>query len=385
MIMKWKNLYAILYNLALLLVVPASLCMTSCSDEVTSNAATTDEEEEIKLNVTFDDKQPNAITRAISAPVNDIYLYAYQGNTRKAANVRYTFDGSVWKAYSAKITWPNTGDMSIFGLSDSYRTVLLDSMKYRFIHYDIDPDAPHDVFYGSTVNTNKQKSGGNVNMNFTRLVSRVHFACKNSMEDAMVRINKIEIHNLVRAGKFAYNEKTAGAGTWTLLDSYGTYSQTFTYKDVPPKTNKMQVTHNDSSFILIPQNTAARKWKTTDTSPVSLIDADAAHQVYLAVYCRILKQDTQSGNWDQCVWGVGGESDYKPIYIPLAKTWSKSNAATTIVFDIGKGYKADGTVWEQEAGDQITFSESMLLESELDDSDNIDPWEDDNTLHDITL
>ena len=129
--MKWKNLYAILYNLALLLVVPASLCMMSCSDEVTSNAVTAEEEEEITLNVTFDDKQPDAATRAITAPVNDIYLYAYQGTTRKAANVRYTYNGSIWKAYSVKITWPSTGDMSIFGLSDSYKTVLLDSMTYR--------------------------------------------------------------------------------------------------------------------------------------------------------------------------------------------------------------------------------------------------------------
>ena len=205
------------------------------------------------------------------------------------------------------------------------------------------------------------------------------------MADGQVHINKIEIHNLVRAGKFAYNEKTAGAGTWSLLDSWGTYSKTFSPVSVNPKVAKKQVTPSDDSFILIPQNTSTRKWTTTEASPVTLATADAAHQVYLAVYCRIFKESTAgSGVYDQCVWGTSGESDYKPIYIPLAKSWSKSNSATTIVFDIGQGFKADGTVWEQEAGDQITFSESMLLESELDDSDNIDPWEEDEP-HVVTL
>ena len=383
--MKRKNLYATLYNLALLLLlVPASLCMTSCSDEVTSSTSNAnDEEEEISLNVTFEDKSVNDITRAIKAPVNDIYLYAYQGKTRKAYDVRYTYVNGAWVPYSTKVTWPTKDALfSLYGLTDSYQTIALDSMKYRFIHYDIDPDAPHDVYYGSTVNTNKTKSKGNVNMNFTRLVSRVHFACKNSMEDGMVRINKIEVHNLVRRGKFTYSETTAGAGSWALLDYWGTYSKSFTAVDVPAKTNKKQVTDPDDSFILIPQSTVDSKWTTTDANPVTLEYADAHHQIYLAVYCQVFKQDTQTGDWDVCVWGA---EDFKPIYIPLAKTWSKSNSATTVVFDIGKGFKADGTTWEPDEGNEITFSESMLLESELDDSDNIDPWEDDDTPHVINL
>ena len=337
-------------------------------------------EDEIILNVTFDGQPVNGSeTRAISAPVNDIYLYAYQGNTRKAANVRYTYDGTKWKAFSSKISWPSSAAISSYGLSDSYKAnppVLVDNMKERYIHYDIDPEAPHDVFYGSTVNTTKAKTGGNVNMNFTRLVSRVHFACKNSMADAQVHINRIEVHNLVRAGKFAYNEKTAGAGTWALLDSWGTYAKDFPVKVVNPKVSKQQVTPSDDSFILIPQNTSKKKWATTADSPVTLIAADADHQVYLAVYCKVYKETVEgSGEWDNCVWGTGGDDDYKPIYIPLAKSWSKSNSATTVVFDIGQGFKDDGTTWEQEAGDVITFSESMQLEPDEDDSGNVDTWE----------
>ena len=380
--MKRKNLNAVLFNLALLLVVPASMCMMSCSEEVTAASEDAAEaEDEIILNVTFDGEPMDGIaTRAITAPVNDIYLYAYQGTTRKAYNVRYTIVNGVWKPYSLKVTWPAKDALfSLYGLTDSYKEIALDSMKYRYIHYDVDPITEHDVWYGSTVNTNKTKSGGNVNMNFTRLVSRVHFACKNSFEDGQVHINKIEILNLVRKGKFTYNEKTAGAGTWSLLDAWGTYTRTFTTKVVNPKVSKQLVTDNDNTFILIPQNTSKSKWMTTADSPVPLTGengADALHQVYLAVYCRIFKETTAgSGEYDQCIWGTGGEDDYKPIYIPLAKTWAKSNSATTIIFDIAKGYKEDGTEWEQEAGDQITFSESMLLEPEEDDSGNVDSWE----------
>lgn len=367
-----KNFYATLFNLALLLVVPASLCMTSCSEEVTA-ASEDAAEDEIILNVTFDGQPIDNVTRAISAPVNDIYLYAYQGNTRKAANVRYTNDGTQWKPYSAKITWPSTGEISIYGLSDSYKTVFMESMKTRTIQYDIDPETAHDVYYGSTVNTTKTKSGGNVNMNFTRLVSLVHFSCKNSMSNGQVHINRIEVHNLVRTGEFVYNEKTAGAGTWTLLDYWGTYGKDVPVQVVNPKVSKQQVTENAKPFILIPQNTSKNKWKTTATAPVSLTTADAEHQVYLAVYCKVYKESVEgSGDFDQCVWG---NDDYKPIYLPLAKSWSKSNSATTIVFDIGQGFKADGSAWEPDAGDVITFSESMQLEPDEDDSGNVDTWE----------
>lgn len=380
--MTRKNLSTALNNLALLLVVPAGMCMTSCSEDVMTSAEEAEVEKEItEFNFTFNGKSAADITRAISAPVTGVYIYGYQGTTRKADNIYFTQENGKWTT-TGKVAWPTKGKLiNFYGLSDSFFSLPLDNMKKRLINFQMASDNMHDVWYGSTLNTNEAKSGGGVNMNFTRLISSIHFSCKNSMEDGQVHINKIEVHNLVDKGAFTYGDKVDGTGTWKEMDSYANYERSFPVQVVDPLVKKQQVTDNAAPFYLIPQSTTSRKWKTKASAPVSLADADADHQVYLAVYCRVFQKDSE-GNWTKCVWGSSGE--YLPIYISLSKNWSNSNAATTIIFDIGKGFKADGTEWTPEPGNIITFSQSMLLEPEEDEEGYVDRWEE-NVPIDVTL
>lgn len=399
--MNGKNFYASLYSAVLLLMaVPVSLCITSCSDAITDNAF---DDGEVLFNVTFGDSP----TRAISTPVdglNSFYIYAYQGTTRKANNVQYAYNGTTWKAKGIGMTWPKTDAIDIFGLTDSYRTILKDDMtESRSFDYYIPPIGGHDVWFASALNQTKEKTGGAVSLKFARLVSRITLSCKNSMTNMTVKISEIVIHNIVSAGNFKYSAKSATSGTWTLLNTgdnpyYANYPQEFktnlepgivradVLPVVPPKTNSQLVT--DSAYILIPQKTV--KWTPSKEDGKGTAYGDANHQCYLEVKCQIFQTNETTGEIGDCVWGdpTGLNYDeYESIYIPLLKTWSRSNNASNIIFDLADAYNADGSKWApHEGSEKIRFDESMLLTPIMDDG-TVDAWDEDdsNFMFDLEL
>lgn len=373
-------------NKTLLFAIFALALLTGCTGVSDDFAADSygEEGDEMKLNITFDGQDASDdITRALVASSEDVYIHSYSLGKRVANNIRYTIRDGKWQAYSTKLKWPNNKDqlVNLFGLSESFKGILEDNAKEGYIQYEVRTENPNDVFFGSALNTSSNKSGGVVNMNFTRLVSRVHFYCKNSMDNAQLVIHKLKLHNLVSAGRFDFNMVTAGAGTWSLLDDpvtghFGNYEQQVVDKTIPALTKKGLVT--DSSFIFIPQKT--NPWLTAAGAAVTTSAADAGHQVYLVVYCQVYLKDG-AGEWTQCVWGNPSASTdaekYKPIYVPLKATWTRSSAVKAITFEMGEKtmFKADGTPWEQEGGDKITFSESLLLDPEPDENGYVDTWE----------
>lgn len=394
--MNGKNFYASMYSAALLLMaVPVSLCITSCSDTISENES--EDSNEVQFNVSFENKPTRAVTTPAEG-INTFYLYAFQGNTIKGYNIQYNYNGSAWKAKGLGVTWPKTDPLNIFGLTESFLKVLKDRMtSVRAINYYIPPVDAHDVWYASALKQLKSQTGGTINLKFTRLVSRVNFSCKNSMQNMSVRISEIVVHNLVSAGTFTFSEKTASAGSWKLLNTgenpyYANYPQAFktnlepgivradVLPLVPPKTNSKLIT--DSAFILIPQTTVKWKPDTTTTPKQDIAYGDANHQCYVEVKCQIFETD-ENGVLGDCVWGdpTGvNYPEYESIYIPLLKTWSKSNNISNIVFDLATAYNADGSPWApHEGSEQIRFDESMLLEPIL-DSGVVDVWDEDEAF-----
>lgn len=399
--MNGKNLYASLYSAALLLMaVPGSLCITSCSDAITDDVSA--EKDEIQFRASFG----SSPTRTVSTPVagiNTFYVYAFQGTTRKAYNVQFNYNGTAWKG-KGSVTWPKTDAINIFGLTDSYRAILKDDMmNTRSFDYYIPPVGAHDVWFSSAINQTKAKTGGTVNLKFARLVSRINLSCKNSMTNMTVKISEIVIHNIASAGNFKFNEKSASSGTWTLLNTgenpyYANYPQEFKknlepgiVRDdvlpvVPPKTNSQLVT--DSAYILIPQRTVKWTPDATTTPKQDTTYAAANHQCYLEVKCQIFQTNETTGEIGDCVWGDPTKTnydEYESIFIPLLKTWSRSNNASNIVFDLADAYKADGSKWEpHENSEDIRFDESMLLTPIMDDG-TVDAWDENDAAIDVTL
>ena len=395
--MDRKNFYASLYSAALLLLtVPVSLCITSCSDAITESE-NEDGEDEVQFNVSYND-----VTRVVTTPVdgiNTFYIHAYQGTMRKANNIKYVYVSNKWKASGLGLTWPKSDPINIFGLTDSYKTVLNDNMTAsRSIDYYIPPIGAHDVWYASAIGQLKAKTGGTVNLKFARLVSRVNLSCKNSMKNFAVKISEVIIHNIVSAGTFTFSEKSASVGTWKLLNTgenpyYADYPQKLKVALDPgivrddelpvilPQESSKLIT--DSAFILIPQKTVKWTPDNTTTPKKDTLYANANHQCYIEVKCQIFSTDT-NGNFtlDDCVWGdvtgVDDDAKFKSIFVPFLKTWSKNNNIQNLTFDLSDAYNADGTNWEPETG-QIQFDEGMLLTPIEDDSGNVDLWDEGET------
>lgn len=398
--MKRKNFNASLYSAAMLIIaVVVSLCTTSCSDSITDIDSVEDDGEVI-LKVSFPNTQNNN-TRTVTTPVsgiNSIYMYAYQGTTRKALNVRYDYNGTSWNASGAKIMWPSSKAISIFGLTDSYldvSTVKTENMKERYIEYYVSPVNAHDVWFGSALNQTKAKTGGNINIKFTRLVTRATISCKNSMTDYSVKISEIIIHNLLTTGRFTYSEKSASTGAWSWpISEYDNYPQKLKVdlapglnRDgvdgdnnsilpiVPPLTKKQLVT--DSAFILIPQVT--QQWK-PEKDVETTTTANANHICYLEIKCQVFETEA-NGDLGACVWGdpAGSTDDekYEPIYIPFRQTFSSSNNTKNVVIDLYDAYNEDGSRWTPRGTTKVNFSEGLYLEP-IEEDDDIDKWDEQN-------
>lgn len=372
------------------------LSLTGCSASDADLLADAEQNgDEVMFTVTAPDRDGHDYTRTVSTPVdgiNEFYVYAYQGKTRKANNVKYAWNGTIWKAAGTGVVWPSTDAINIYGLTDSYKKVLKDNMQAsRSINYYIDPANPHDVWYASAVNQTKAKTNGTVNLKFTRLVSRVNLSCKNSMTNYAVKISELIIHNIVSAGTFTFSETSASAGTWKLLNTgdnpyYADYPQKLKLNEanrddalpvVFPKATNQLVT--DSAYILIPQKTV--KWTPDKEGGKDTAYARVNHQCYIEVKCQIfhVEDNVTTINPADCVHGdVAGADDdakYVSIFIPFLKTWSKNNNVQNMVFDLGDAYFADGSKWTPNNTDVILFDEGMLMTPIEDDSGNVDLWD----------
>lgn len=372
-------------------IFPLSMMWVACSDPLIEEADN-DVGEEMILNISFEQDKD---TRALNAHVSDVYIYSFSGNSRLSRNVRYSKKSDeTWGPFSTNLTWPRNANqtVNVYGLSDPYDQILLDDMNNRAIHILIPTNDAHDIYYGSQINTTSNKTNKKVNMTFTRLVSRVHFYAINSLTNIQFKINKIEVHNVVRGGRFEYSSTTSGAGTWTLLDDpatgyFGTYGQEFTVKEIPVNVKARQKKIlTDDSFIMIPQKTNG--WTTKAGTAVTTATADANHQVYVKLWCQAFMEDETTHEWS-CVYGteesgtVGDPGyvapEFKPIYFPLSATWSKGNAVQAISIDMANGFTVDGDEWKPDEGDKIVFGSSMIIEPDLDADDNeVEPWDEDN-------
>lgn len=392
--MKRIIYFACFYSAVLLMAVPGCLCLTSCSDAMPEEDVFGDEDI-IKLNVTFD--KADATTR-FWAPttVSEVFINAYSGSVTKAKDLRFApNDKDEWVS-TKKLSWPaKDGLISLYGLTSSFTptnnpNLYAESMlAERSFTVAVPTSNADDLWFGSTLNTNKTLSGGTVNMNFNRLLSLVNLQCNNSMQYNTVTVQKVILHNLVSAGKFKYHESISGRGEFTLLNEktnpqdpdYGqwadyTYDMTANPLSIAP-VSKLTFSGGVSNaktgiqgLVLMPQKTTM--WVTgTDPNYNSISDANGNCECYVELVCKIV--DTNN----MYVWGAAGPgetySEWESVYIPLNKTW-KQGRTVTIAFDMADARNANGSPFKGHEGNQIVFNDNFRIN--LGDSDDgCDDWE----------
>ena len=300
---------------------------------------------------------PWSSSRAISDVITEFYVTSYSGRSLKGKNVHYTYDGTAWNADRA-IAWPiGSTKISFWGLSqkmdnvDEISNAKMTSSVQQF-DYTCDPANPKDLMYASTLNTTQAAQGGKVALAFNYGLANPYFTCVQAIEteNVTVIINEVIVHNLKTTGTFNFSKTQNSTGTWTLNnDLYANFTKVLP-SPVTLNPDKVTAVTLTDKWFLMPQRPI--KWTTTATTPVPISTADANHESYVELKCKIIA----NGSY---VWGgaAGSANEWESVYYPFGTNFNSKGYNRAIKLKFDGGYFDDGTPFKPREGSEFTIAE----------------------------
>lgn len=300
---------------------------------------------------------PWSSSRAISDVLSEFYVTSYSGRSLKGRNVHYSFDGTAWNS-SSSIAWP-TGStkISFWGLSQKFDDIdgisnTTISSSIQEFDYTCNPSVPKDLMYASTLNTTQAAQGGKVSLAFNYALANPYFTCVQAIEteNVTVIINEVIVHNLKTTGTFVFSKTQNSNGTWTLNnDLYDNFSKVLPSPVTLNPDKVTAVTLTDKWFFM-PQRPT--KWTTTATNPVPIATADANHESYVELKCKIIA----NGSY---VWGgaAGSANEWESVYYPFGTNFNSKGYNRAIKLSFDGGYFDDGTPFKPREGSEFTIAE----------------------------
>lgn len=300
---------------------------------------------------------PWSSSRAISDVLSEFYVSAFSGRTSKGRNIHYTFDGTAWNA-DRTITWPSgSTTISFWGLSQKFEnangmdnTVI--AATSQTFDYTCDPANPRDLMYASMLNTTKAARGGKVALAFNYALARPYFTCVQAIEteNVTVIINEVIVHNLKTTGTFTYSKTQNSNGTWKINnDLYANYSKVLP-SPVTLNPDKVTAVTLTDKWFWMPQRPV--RWSTTATTPVPIATADANHECYVELKCKIIA----NGSY---VWGgpAGSTNEWESVYYPFNTNFNTKAYNKAIKLSFDGGYFDDGTPFKPREGSEFSIAE----------------------------
>jgi len=372
----------------------ASLMMTGCTDQL-ANADVVDDEGIDGTPVVVETEFVTDPTRGVYMSTTGFYqrfsMYGVYSGSLRWNDILQTrnADGS-WKS-SKTMSWPAKA-MDVFAIMPGSDAPVLSNIVMKkptggtadftkSFEYEVPDSNKHqvDLMYASYLNITKGTNNGKVKLTFRHGLSILRFYIRLLITDIDVTVKSVSLHNVRTSGKFEFNKKTNSSGTWTPSDEkWGKVTQVFG-EPVALQYNMQLLCSGDSMLFLLPkQTTTAWVSRGTDANSVKLYqstaEADAAHDSYLEVVCKISKDNGSGGKVylrpDYSGWQDADE--WVSVYFAYSKkTW---NAATTnnvnIKFDVP--YDANGNPIELPPYTPTTnLGYSVTIEEDwTDDSDN---------------
>lgn len=339
------------YRSRIISIIIASLVL-SCTNSVDVNQ-NTDSYDIVEIVPTF----PWSSSRALSDLLSEFYISSFSGSINKGRNIKYSWDGTAWNS-SSSIVWPaGSTKISFWGLSQKFENangISSVSIRYNSQTFDFtcDPDNPRDLLYASMLNTTKAAQGGKVSLAFNYALARPYFTCVQAIEtpNVTVIINEVIVHNLKSTGTWEYSTTQNSNGTWTLNnDLYANYSQVLTTPVTLNPDKVTAVTLTDRWFWM-PQR--PKKWTTAVGAPVPIADADANHESYVELKCKII----YNGSY---VWGgsAGSANEWESVYYPFSTNFNTKAYNRAIKLSFDGGYFDDGTPFKPRESSEFTIAE----------------------------
>lgn len=196
-----------------------------------------------------------------------------------------------------------------------------------------------DIMFAK-VNDQTRTADANTPVTFTfdHALSQIVFQGKTYANKISVDVESITIANADQKGRVGYlndHENSIDVVLGAELAenrAYAKYAIGMAANATLNNTNMAEaknLTAADGALIMMPQDRTGEKWSTTSVDNVAITEADAAHETYLAISCKI-KNDN--------VFLIGGESAYETVYIPFEINWEQGKKYTyTLIFGKGTG------------------------------------------------
>ena len=285
-------------------------------------------------------------------------LYGMAGKNIFAKNVIFERDEDG--------NWSQTGNISIPSREANYYAVnasfakknaggIMDKLTMTLAKQSFTYTVPEraedqfDLMYASSIGVDISKNGGDTGLRFKSALAALNFIIVNKMEDDYsVIVGGISVHNMINSGTFTFSTTEWNSGTWTEGTTRGKVERILDEPFVVPTTRDYLV-NKDTILIVLPQ-AKGTKWKTKDTSPVSIAEADADGQTYLKLLCKI--QDKRG------IYLLGTDNRYGEVYLPINITKTTEGKTNTLTISFSGGYDSSGKL--------LSFGSGFDIE--------VDPW-----------
>lgn len=198
-----------------------------------------------------------------------------------------------------------------------------------------------DLMYASSLGVDMSESGGDTGLRFKSALAAFNFLIVNKMDgDYKIVVGGISVHNIITTGTFTFSTAESNAGTWAEGTARGKAGRILDEPFVVPATRDYLV-HRDTILIVMPQ-AKGTKWKTKDSSPVSIAEADANGQNYLKLLCKI--QNAQGR------YVLGSADSYGEVYLPVNIPKTAAGVTNTLAISFTGGYDSSGKTMSFSSG-----------------------------------
>lgn len=299
-----------------------------------------------------------------------------------------------WKK-SKVMSFPGSNALDFYALkpsfddADSY-TMTPDEKSFVYTIPNVNAKQ-QDFMFSSLINKTRASTNNNVTFKMKHLFSYIRFISKLTNEEIEVEIHSITLHNLLSKGKFTYNRDKERAGSWEIYTTdYDNYKFVLP-KDSMLTTNKQISLHTGDSLLFIMPQKPETVWDPSVTPKI--VDADAAHQAYIEVECRVWKKRSDADILANVAPAADAYIDcsattWTKVYYPLkaGTAWTSKvtpySGSYNVLITWTGGYTADGDDFlKKNTDDQLEMSSDEPVQTFI----VVDPWTDADNLTSVSF
>ena len=339
----------------------------------------------------IEDDMPTRGRYDAAAQVEKYAVYSFYNETKKIHIqdcVMTKQANGTWKK-SRIMNFPGKSALDFYALKPSFGdadSYVMTPDEKSFVYTMRNTNAKQkDFMFSSLINKTRESTNNQIKFKMKHLFSYIRFVSKLTNEEIEVEVHSITLHNLLSKGKFTFNRDKERAGDWEI---YTTDYDNFKFelpKDSMLTTNKQISLHTGDSLLFLMPQKPDELWDPDVTSKIS--DADATHQAYVEVACRVWKKRSDADIAAKVAPAADAyigcsATTWATVYYPLkaGTAWTSKvtpySGSYNVLITWTGGYTAEGEDFlKKYTNEELEMTSDEPVETFL----VTDPWTDDDT------